>query len=241
MDALAAAEATAPAVSKLASHFMLDGQTYKRGGELGFAGLDFYIAGRGGVLGQVDADVVAAAFAFFEPGHVRTQWETGLAVMPAADAAAAFASCGYAWAESHLPDDLDAARLAELAGSVAEGARLACAPVFAGWRRLPVPQTPKAAALHHMNALRELRHGLHAACVVAAGISPLEALSVNQPSMAPIFGWTELADTDGAEQRWHGAEAATNTAIAHAYIGLTDAERAEFSELCAAVHAATIG
>ncbi|MGH9273555.1 MAG: helix-turn-helix domain-containing protein, partial [Acidimicrobiales bacterium] len=93
MDALAAATATAAAVSTVGSHFMLDGNTYKRGAELGFAGLDFYVTGRGGVLGDVDADVVTAAFTFFEPGHVRTQWDSGRAVMSPAEAAAAFAQC----------------------------------------------------------------------------------------------------------------------------------------------------
>ena len=66
-------------MSAVGSHFMLDGNTYKRGAELGFQGLDFYATGRGGVLGDVDADVVAAAFAFFEPGQVRTQWDAGRA------------------------------------------------------------------------------------------------------------------------------------------------------------------
>lgn len=242
MDVLAAAEATAPAVSKLGSYFMLSGRTYKRGAELGFAGIDFYFAGRAGVLGAVDAEVVTAAFAFFEPGHVRTHWEAGLAVAPAETAAAAFAECAYSWAEYKLADDINAARLAELAAAVSDGARVACAPVFAGWRRLAVPDSPKAAAVHHMNGLRELRQALHSACVVASGLSPLEALSVNSPAMAEgIFGWPQLADTDGLHGRWEAAEAATNVAISHAYEGLTAAERAEFAELCAEVHAATSG
>lgn len=240
MDALAAAEATAPAVSKLGSHFMLSGQTYKRGAELGFAGLDFYFAGRGGVLGPVDADVVTAAFAFFEPGHLRTQWEAGLAVAPADQAAAAFAECAYSWAEYKLADDFDARRLAELAAMVSDGARVAGAPVFAGWRKLPVPDSPKAAAVHHMNGLRELRQALHAACILAVGLSPLEALSLNQPAMAQaIFGWSELADTDGVHGPWEAAESATNGAIAHAYEALTEAERSEFAALCAEIHAVT--
>ena len=67
MDAITAAAQTAGAVSSVGSHFMLDGTTYAHGAGLGFAGLDFYVGGRGGVLGDVDADVVAAAFAFFEP------------------------------------------------------------------------------------------------------------------------------------------------------------------------------
>lgn len=242
VDALAAAEATAPAVSKLGSHFMLAGRTYKRGAELGFAGLDFYFVGRGGVLGSVDADVVTAAFAFFEPAHVREHWEAGLAVAPAHQAAASFAECAHSWAEHKLADDFDAARLAELAARVAHQARVAGAPVFAGWRRLPVPESPKAAAVHHMNGLRELRQALHAACVLSVGLAPLEALSLDQPAMAEaVFGWSQLADTEGVRARWETAEAATNLAMAHAYQGLNDNERAEFAALCADVYAATSG
>jgi hypothetical protein len=241
MDALAAATATATAVSTIGSHFMLDGNTYKRGAELGFAGLDFYITGRGGVLGDVDADVVSAAFAFFEPGNVRTLWDQGRAVMPPADAAAEFAACAGSWAESNVPDDLDASRLADLAGRVAAGARPACAPVFAGWRAMPVPTAPKAAAVHQMNVLRELRNGLHSAAVVSAGLSPLQALSVKSPHMIALFGWPEAAPTDGLLPVWEAAETQTTSAIAHAYDGLDDAERDELVELASALHETSKG
>jgi hypothetical protein len=243
MDALAAATATATAnaVSTVSSHFMLDGATYKRGAELGFSGLDFYITGRGGVLGDVDADVVSAAFSFFEPGHVRTQWEAGRVVLPAALAADAFASCGEAWAEAHVPDDLDAERLAELAGRVVAGARPACAPVFAAWRARAVPTTPKAAALHQMNALRELRNGLHGAAVVSSGLTPLEAVSLRSPHMVALFGWAEPAPTDGLQPLWDTAEASTTAAIAHAYEALDDDERDELTALASALHEATKG
>lgn len=241
MDSLAAATSTAAAVGTVGSHFMLDGNTYKRGAELGFAGLDFYITGRGGVLGDVDADVVSAAFAFFEPGNVRTLWEQGRGVMPAAKAAEEFASCAVAWAEEHVPDDLDAARLADLAGQVVAGARPACAPVFAGWRAVPVPASPKGAAVHQMNVLRELRNGLHSAAVISAGLSPLQALSVRSPHMVALFGWTEPADTDGLQPLWEGAEARTDQSIAHAYDGLDDSERGKLSDLANALHEATKG
>ena len=241
MDALAAATATAPAVSQVGSHFMLDGNTYKRGAELGFAGLDFYVAGRGGVLGDVDADVVSAAFTFFEPAHVRTQWELGATVMPPSQSAAEFATCCHAWAEEHVPDDLDAARLATLAGQAVATARPACASVFAGWRALPLPTAPKALAVHQMNALRELRLGLHGAAVVAAGLSPLEAVSLKSPGMAPIFGWAELAEVDGLAPASDDAEQRTNRGIAHAYEGLDDAGRAELADLAGVLHDATKG
>ena len=234
MDAQAAAEATASAVSAVGRHFMLDGATYAKGAELGFAGLDFYAAGRGGVLGEVDADVVAAAFAFFEPGYVRSQVELGRKVMSADAAAAAWADCCAAWAEAHVGDDAPLDRLNPLLDQLVAAGRPACAAIFSGWRALPVPSSPKAHAVHQLNGIRELRHGLHSAAVLAAGLSPHEALSIASPHMAPIFGWAGLAD--GAEERkpqWQAAEAATNTAIAHAYEGLDDAARDELVELTA--------
>lgn len=241
MDALEAATRSAAAVSAIGSHFMLDGATYKRGAELGFQGLDFYITGRGGVLGDVDADVVSAAFTFFEPGAVRTLWEQGRAVLPAAEAGREFAACCATWAEANVPDDLDAARLAELAGQVVATARPACAAVFAGFRALPVPASPKAAAVHQMNALRELRLGLHGAAVVAAGLTPLQALSVRTPQMAPVFGWAELADVTDLQPVWDGAEARTDAAMAHAFEGLDAAGRDELVERADALHRATAG
>ena len=241
MDSLAAATASAAAVSTIGSHFMLDGKTYARGAELGFAGLDFYVAGRGGVLGDVDADVVAAAFAFFEPGHVRAQWESGRAVMTPMQAAEAFADCCSTWAEATVPDELDAGRLSELAGAVVAGARVACAPVFAGWRTLPVPSSAKAAAVHHLNALRELRHGLHAAAIATEGLAPIEALSVRSPHMAPLFGWAGTVDTTGLQERWEAAEARTNVGIAHAYDALEEADRDDLVALAQALHEATGG
>jgi len=240
MDALDAATRTARAVSSVGSHFMLDGNTYKRASELGFQGLDFYTTGRGGVLGDVDADVVAAAFTFFEPTHVRTQWELGRSVMPAAQAAKEFAACCATWADAHVPDDLDAERLSSLVDRVVAGGRPACATIFSAWRAtLEVPTAPKAHAVHQMNALRELRNGLHGAAVIAAGITPLQALSVNTPAMAPLFGWSELAEVDGLAPRLEAAEAATTQAMAHAYEALDDRERDELVQLVDELHTAT--
>ena len=70
-----AAHETREAIVSFVSGFMTDPATYAYGAELGFEGMDFYAAGRGGVLGEVSADVVTAAFVFFEPGTVRAAWE----------------------------------------------------------------------------------------------------------------------------------------------------------------------
>lgn len=236
------ATATAEATSAIGSRFMLDPATYARGAELGFSGMDFYVTGRGGVLGDVDADEVTAAFVWFEPGTVRSLWEQGTKVLPPERAAEEFAACAHRWAGAHVPDDVDAARLAELAGAVVTAADGGAAPLFEGWRRLPTPSEPKALAVHHLNALRELRGGLHGAAMLETGLTALEAMLVKTPYMAAMFGWGEPhPDVTACAERWERGEAATDRAMAKAFVPLSEAERAELAGLMDAVHAATSG
>jgi len=227
-----AAEASAGAVGNLSAKFMLDGATYEKGGALGFDGIAFYVAGRGGALGDVDGDVVSAAFVFFEPSRVRDLWDSSRDVMSRADAATAFMRCGHEWALEHMGDGPDWARLGELAGRVVARANPAGAPVFAGWRQLPVPDDAKARALHQMNGLRELRMAMHGAAVMANDISPREALMVKTPYMADAFGWSEPhPDPDPARPAWERAEAATNRMFGVHLAVLDDDEREELVRL----------
>lgn len=236
------AKATATPIVEIAAKFMLAPATYQKGGELGYEGLQFYVCGRGGVLGDVSAEVVTAAFVWMHPDMVRANWEAGLAVAPAPDAARAFAKCLVAWAVENVPDTPSTARLADLAGKVVATASPAGAPLFAGWLGLPVPAEPAARAVHHLNALRELRGSLHAGAVLAAGIDPLEALHVRTPYLAQAFGWSDPApEVEAVQARWQDAEAATDRAMARRLTGLDDGERRELADLAAELHAATAG
>ena len=232
------AERTRPAVTALSANFMLDGATYAVGGDAGFEGMDFYGAGRAGVLGEVSADVVAASFVFFNPTVVEGAWEGSREVMPRAAAAELFAGCLVTWADAHLDDDVDWARLAELAGKIVDSASVGGAPVFAGWRALPVPAAPKAAALHQLNALRELRMARHGGAVMAMGLDVGAVVCHASPHMAPIFGWDGTAVPDDLPAKWDEAEALTNQATEHDYAVLTADEADEFAVLCEAAASA---
>ncbi|MFN8018445.1 MAG: hypothetical protein U0P45_10005 [Acidimicrobiales bacterium] len=243
MEPLEAAIASGDSVNGLGSHFMLDMGTYAYGNELGFAGMDFYIGGRGGPLGDVPGGVVAAAFVFLAPTFVAESWKRAGEVMPRAKAAAEFAGVGHRWAEDRLPDDIDAGRLADLAGTMIAAASPACAPLFAGWIAMSEPSRdrPKALALHRINALRELRGAMHGAAVIAQGIHPQAAVARRTPFMLGIFGWPE-PHPDGGDVRddWKAAQAATERAMAPAYEALTPAERGEFVELVNAAQSAIV-
>jgi hypothetical protein len=234
-----AAAAVHDAVVNVPSHFMLDMATYAKGAELGFSGLDFYVAGRGGALGEVHGEVVAAAFVFFEPANVVVNWESGRRVMGPREAAIEFARVGWAWADEHLSDDVDHERLAALLADVVAGTAPAGAPLFAAWREQPEPgdSRPKAQVLHRLNLLRELRGGLHAGAVLAAGFTPLEAVMAKTPGMAPIFGWSEpypsFADRSA---EWQVADRATDVAFGLAALAhLDEAGRRELVGLGQAV------
>jgi len=234
-----AARQSAAAIAAIGSHFMVDGATFGRGGELGFEGFDFYSAGRGGALGDVDGLVVAACFVFFNPRYLAESWERGRKVLPPLESAAAFAACGHAWAESHLADGPDYGRVAELSGQVVAGADIAGVPLFAAWSSVPEPDATKPLALHRLNLLRELRGGLHALAVVAAGLAPVEAVAVKSPMIAGLFGWTDpLPDAGPVRGRWEAAEQATDRSMGRALAVLDPGERAEFVELVQAVHGA---
>ena len=232
MNAEDAARAHANAVAYLPAGFMLDGKTYKRGGELGFDGVDFYTAGRGGALGDVDGMVVAAAFVFFNPVTVAEAWERTRPLLPRHDTAREFALCLDSWAQEHLPDGVDYARLAELLHRINDTASPSGAPMFAAWRTVPEPANPKALTLQRLNVLRELRNAIHGAAVLATGLEPLEALLIKTPFMAAVFGWAEpFPDVESRREDWERAEAATNRVMARAYDVLDDSERSELVDL----------
>lgn len=241
MQADGIAQSTVDATRRIPAGFMLDEATYAHSAKLGFTGMDFYFAGRGGVLGDVDADVVSAAFAFFNPMVVRTAWERSADVMPRADAAAEFSGCAARWAIKRFPDDIDLPRLTALLDTVTGQADPYLAPLFAGWRAIAVPEEPAAAALLALNQFRELRMAKHAIAVFSMGIDPGAAVRYRSPQMADLFGWPGgMTDEEKAvlEPRWKEAEALTDALLAPTLTVLSKTEQAELDTLLTTLHTA---
>jgi hypothetical protein len=151
-------------------------------------------------------------------------------------AASEFALCAHTWAEEHIPAEVDAPRLADLAGRVVEEASPAGAPVFAGWRLLDRPRSPKALAIHHLNGLRELRGALHASAILTVGLTPHEAVTVAAPNLLALYDWPEPHPGPGPlRERWQLAEARTDRIFGRRLAVLDETERKEFADLLALV------
>ena len=240
LTAVDVAARTAQPVLELARGWLLSKDTARRGEELGLLpGRGFWVLGRAGVLGDVDADVAAAAVGFMEPGRLRHFWESRPAGLGPSQVAAEYAECCFAWARSALaavPDE-HLVRLHQLSRVVADAALPVTGALFAGWRAMPVPDDPPAAAALSLHVLRELRGGAHITAVLGSGMTPVDAAMSAPPPRggapwAADLGWPEpYPDPTGLADRRAAAEELTTRLAAPGYEALPADERSEFVEL----------
>jgi hypothetical protein len=220
------------AVQELGGAFTECPKTLRRAREMALSGWAFFVAGRGGALGDVRADTVAAALGFIAPEAVSDGWEAARRVVPPAEVATrSLAEC-CRWGTERLGAFGGLGRLVELSERAVLAADPAGMPLFAAWRAMPVPHDgagARAAVLLHL--LREHRCGGHLLAVRAAGLSPLEAI-ISGPdgeAGAVAFGWQPPYPPLGPlirRRTW--AEAVTDRIAGQAFRVLDPVERAEF-------------
>ncbi len=234
----------AAAIGHLGGGFMLSRQAKAVAAEYGFANpWASYFAGRCGVLGEVDADVVLAAVVFFEPSTVRAAWgerrDKGVASEAASDR---FRQACLEWGRARLAGLDGVGRLAELLEPLAAGADPTCAPIFAGWRALPLPEARDdlARVSFAANLLREHRMAVHGVAVRALGMRPLDAVLTGGggPGNAAFFGWpAPYPDVAHLSARRAEVESLTDTLEEPTFAGLSSDEAAELEALLAAASA----
>lgn len=201
----------------------------------GLRGRQAYMIGRFGVLGPVHADVVVAAQGFWRPEVVTAVWDDARTSIEPQVAADGYAAMCREWGAARFSGFAGAARLAELAWQVADGAAVAAAPLFAGWRAMPRhPEQPAGDCVQAAHVLRELRMARHLVAVVATGLTPLEAV-VSGPGgagNAEFFGYEPpYPDRDVLAERRAAAEDLTDTVMAPVYDVLAGRQRVELEEL----------
>ncbi|MFJ2031006.1 hypothetical protein [Streptosporangium sp. NPDC087985] len=231
------------AIGVLGGGYMISREVKALCEQTGLSGRALYFRGRCGVLGEVHADVIVAAAFFFPAEHVREHWEEGRA-LPVAEAVKLYTGACHDWGRRRLGGFAGAARLAELLEPVVDNADVLGAPLFAGWRAVPLADDPPARAAQLMHMVRELRGGLHAVAVQAEGLTPLEAtlLAAHDGTplgiasgevMARFLDWPEPFPQPGpdAVERRVRAEMLTDVLMAPAFSVLDEAESAELAGL----------
>lgn len=242
MTSRALADAVSPYYSDLGSKYMLDPATAEIGKAAGYAdGFSFYFAGRGGVLGDVDADVIYSAFVFFDQGIVRKMWERGVAVEGARKAGSRYAGAADAWGVAHLSAFKSTGRFNELTEKVVKSVDAGGLSLFAGLRSEPLPSNPHARTYRLVTYLRELRGCLHINAVTAEGLTGRQAVltAENGAFFAKLHGYQEpYPDVSHLVDRRQRAEETTSRLMAEIYEhALSASERAELAALTSELQA----
>jgi hypothetical protein len=134
-----------------------------------------YFTSRGSVMGQVPGELVAAAFAVFNPEAVVPAVSFGWSITDAATICAARDDGAIAQLERILgekPHGIDT--VGELLARACAPLRPEGRPLFAGLLSQPVPESPVGRAWRFADRLREYRGDAHTASWTSAGFDATE-------------------------------------------------------------------
>ncbi len=134
----------------------------------------FYFAGRGGMLGDVGADVVTSAFGWFEPNTVHAMFSEGVGVAGASGRGGAHGGgAREVGREALRRRGRDRGDRRRHRGTRRRARRDRPFPLFVGWRNATRAESAAGQAAQLMQILREWRGGVHLVATTAVGLSPL--------------------------------------------------------------------
>jgi hypothetical protein len=191
--ALAVIKSTSTPIHDIGTAIYLSPDTFGWASQWGWTNpIAFYFAGRGGMLGDVGAEVVEAALGWFEPGAVKAMYGEGAAVAGATAAAQRMAEAHDLWGQKHLSDVKSLDEIVAITEELVDGLEGSALPLFAGWRSAPRANDIAGRAAQLMQILREWRGGIHLVATTAVGLTPMEAILTNEgEGQAKFFGWSE--------------------------------------------------
>jgi len=222
--------ATTEAIATIGGLHYFDPDTLATGKQHDLDGLRFYFLGRGGVLGDVEPEVVGSAFGYWNPALITKMWNSAKQRVAPREAARLYLSCAHQFGRKRFGgvEGLDAFCAAgEQVNDAIEPAALA---LYAGYRAEPLPDDVAARAMHLCVILREARASAHLVGVVASGLRPRIAHAIKRPADSKMFGWDdEPVPTDDERARWAQAEETTLRQLEPSFGVLDDAGRQAFT------------
>lgn len=216
-------KATAGPLGNVGSAFYFAPDTLAVGKELGLDGMRWYMVGRGGVLGDCHADVVASAFGYFHKASVAKLWDSAREKIAPRDAGRRYHECAAAFGRAKYAGVAGLQAFNAAAESVIAHATPAGLALFAGIAAEPLDSDPAGRAQQLAAVLRELRGSAHIVALLAAGVSPEKAHFMKRPEMYKAFGYDEAnppSVTDADKANRDRAEDLTDQLLLPAYAHL---------------------
>lgn len=243
MNSTELADVTADPIQMLGMSFYFDPVTRARGKENGLNSFEYYGLGRGGTLGDVDADVIVEAFTFFHPRVLERMWTQAKEKADPAATAADYVQSAYAFADRTFGaiDEQVLRDFAAAAHKVAAAVERGHHQLVDGYKQYEVPTNPVHAAYLGCILMRELRGCVHIDAVNEVGLSALEACYLQDPAIFTMHGYVEDETptvTPETEAKKVRAEELTSSLMAECFSVLSDVERQHLADGALAMFAA---
>ncbi len=233
-----------PKFAAIGPAFYFVPETLAVGKEHGLDGFRFYFLGRGGVLGDVEADVVTSAFGYFNPPVLQHMWDSGRERTELTPRAAGreYLRCAHEFGAKHLAEVAGLAEFCAAAEQVNDAVDRAGLALYAGLAAEPLADDLPARAMQLCAVLREFRGSAHLLAILATpGITPAIAHGIKRPDFWTFFGYDEAdlpAGTDAERAALEAAERLTDDLVAPAFGVLDEAGRAALLDGLAAIQKA---
>jgi hypothetical protein len=243
MDSRELSDLTADPIQTLGMSFYFDPATVARAKELGLKWIQFYGLGRGGVLGNVDSDVVHDAFTFFHQSTIDFLWDRAREKADPVEMVEEFTRFAYVFADhtfGSVPVEV-LARFAEACKKVTRAVTPGRHLLFDGYARLAVPENPVHAAYLGTILLRELRGGVHIDAVGEVDLSPTDACYLQDANLFKLHGYGDddaPTVTLDLEAKKLAAEELTTGYMANYFAVLDDTQRQYVADGTTAMFAA---
>ena len=199
------------------------------GKSLGLKGMEFYVAGRGGALGDCEGSVVAAAFGYFNPIIINAAWTLAIAKHPARTIGSMHYECAAVVGREKLSALPNLAEFVSAMQKVFDAMDPDGLALFAAFKSLPLVNDLPGRAMQLAASLREYRGSAHLVAVRASGVSGIQAHFIKRPKDMKNFGWSESEYpivNDETRARMVAAEKLTDALCIAPYSVLNETERA---------------
>ncbi|MEY3655974.1 MAG: hypothetical protein RL114_332 [Actinomycetota bacterium] len=221
-------DAACPLIGDLGAAFYFIPETLGVGKAMGLGGMEFYVQGRAGQMGNTEPEAVAAAFGYFKPALLKSVLDAANAKSDPRVTGTAFMNACATLSRAKLSglSNLDAfVAVLDKVNNAADGDGLA---LYAAINTEKLADDAAGRALQLIAILREYRGSAHLVALRAAGLDSKTAHFMKRPDMWKQFGYTEdeaPVITDAITKAREEAERLTDLIVEPAYAVLSDAER----------------
>ena len=236
--------AACPIINEIGSAFYFIPETGAVGKELNLRGMEFYVLGRGGPLGDCDGAALAAAFGYFKPSMIGGIWDEAKAKCDPRKAGRAHLECAAALGRAKFTGLANLDAIVAALDAVNNAADPDGLSLYAAMRTEPLVTDAPGRAMQLLALVREFRGAAHLIALRASGLDTKTAHHIKRPDMVPQFGYTpEDAPTitDATHAQMAAAEKLTDALCAPAYAVLSDSQRTTLANGVIAMKAALHG